>query len=169
MAYLVNELRAEAESAMARMREAALAAREAHARAELLRHMLWTAGMMKQHPRATAIAKIVDEWLAAWALDRNWPHVAEMEALSSAFLDHAVAPSEATDRAIRAVFDRLERVFAGAGLPVADQMAWRSGCAHGWWAEVKPAPAGKGRTDRAWPKQPFWAEGCPPHCLGPQA
>jgi hypothetical protein len=47
MAYLVDELCAEAEGAIAKMREAALAARETHARAELLRHMLWTAGMMK--------------------------------------------------------------------------------------------------------------------------
>jgi hypothetical protein len=166
MAYLVDELRMQADSAVAKMREAAVTAREAHARAELLRHMLWTAGMMKQHPRDAAIAKIVDEWLAAWALDRRWPHVGEMEALSAAFLDHALAPSEATDRVIRAVFSKLECVFAGAGLPVADQMAWRSGCAHGWWAQVKPAPAGKGRTDRAWPARPFWEEGCPPHCLG---
>src|SRR5690348_11343972 len=149
MAYLVDELRAEADAAMAKMREAAIAARETHARAELLRHMLWTAGMMKNNPRETAIAKIVDEWLAAWLLDRSWPHVGEMEALSAAFLDYALAPSAATDREIRAVFGNLERVFGAAGLPVADQMAWRSGCAHGWWAQVKPAPAGKGRTDRA--------------------
>jgi hypothetical protein len=166
MPYLVDELRGQTEAAMAKMRETALAAREAHARAELLRHMLWTAGMMKDYPRETAIAKIVDEWLAAWALDRSWPHVAQMEALSAAFLDHARAPSDATDQAIRAVFEKLERGFAGAGLPVADQMAWRSACAHGWWAQVKPAPVGKGRTDRAWPARPFWEDGCPPHCLG---
>jgi hypothetical protein len=122
--------------------------------------------MMKQHPRDAAIARIVDEWLAAWALDRSWPHVKEMEALSAAFLDHALAPSEATDRVIRAVFDKLECVFASAGLPVADQMAWRSACAHAWWAQVRPAPTGKGRTDRSWPARPFWEEGCPPHCLG---
>jgi len=166
LAYLVDELRGQAEAAIAKMRETALAAREAHARAELMRHMLWTAGMMKSHPREAAIAKIVDEWLAAWALDRGWPHVDQMEALSAAFLDHALAPSEATDRTIRTVFDRLERSFAGAGLPVADQMAWRSACAHGWWAQVKPAPASRGRADREWPVRPFWDEGCPPHCLG---
>jgi hypothetical protein len=166
MAFLGDELRVQAEAAMAKMRETAIVAREAHARAELLRHMLWTAGMMKQHPRDAAIAKIVDEWLAAWALDRTSSHVKDMEALSAAFLDHALAPSAATDRTIRTVFEKLERSFAGAGLPVADQMAWRSGCAHAWWAQVKPAPAGKGRTDRSWPARPFWEEGCPPHCLG---
>lgn len=166
MVHLVDELRMQAEAAMARMREVATAAREAHARAELLRHMLWTAGMMKNHPREAAIAKIVDEWLAAWALDRTWPHVKEMEALSAAFLDHALAPSEATDRVIRAVFSKLESAFAGAGLPVADQMAWRSACAHGWWAQVKPPAAGKGRTDRTWPARPFWDDGCPPQCRG---
>ena len=166
MPYLVDELRAQADAAIAAMREAALAARAVHARAELMRHMLLTATKMKTLERPAAIAKIVDEWLAAWALDRSWPHVAAMEALAAAFLDHAVAPGEASDRAVRAACARLDSVFAGAGLPVADQMAWRSSCAHGWWAQVRPAPAGKGRTDRAWPARPFWEEGCPPHCLG---
>jgi hypothetical protein len=166
MPYLVDELRAQADSAIAAMREAALAAREAHARAELMRHMLLTAAKMKALPRDAAVAKIVDEWLGAWALDRSWPHVAAMEALAQAFLDHALAPGEASDRAVRAACATLEAAFARAGLPVADQMAWRSNCAHGWWAQVRPAPAGKGRADRVWPARAFWEEGCPPHCLG---
>jgi hypothetical protein len=166
MPDLADELRAQAESAMAAMRETALAARAAHARAELMRHMLLTAGKMKDCERGAAIRKIVDEWLAAWALDRAWPHVAAMEALAAACLDHALRPGDASDGAVRAAWAALDAAFSGAGLPVADQMAWRSACAHGWWAQVRPAPAAKGRTDRTWPAQPFWDEGCPPHCLG---
>lgn len=166
MPYLVDELRAQADAAIVAMREAALAAREVHARAELMRHMLLTATKMKDLEREAAISKIVDEWLAAWALDRAWPHVAAMEALAAAFLDHARRPSEASDRAVRAACAALEAAFSGSGLPIADQMAWRSACAHGWWAQVRPAPAGKGRKDRTWPARPFWEDGCPPHCLG---
>jgi hypothetical protein len=166
MPYLVDELRAEADAAIAAMREAALKARAVHARAELMRHMMLTAAKMKDLERAASVRKIVDEWLAAWALDRSWPHVTAMEDFSAAFLDHARQPSAATDRLVRAACTALEAAFSGAGLPVADQMAWRSICAHGWWAQVRPAPAGKGRKDRAWPDRPFWEDGCPPHCLG---
>jgi hypothetical protein len=166
MPHLADELRVQADAAMTAMREAALAAREVHARAELMRHMLLTADKMKDQERGAAIRKIVDEWLAAWALDRSWPHVRAMEALAGACLDHVLRPSDASDRAVRTAWADLGAAFSGAGLPVADQMAWRSSCAHGWWAQVRPAPAGRGRKDRAWPAQPFWDEGCPPHCLG---
>jgi hypothetical protein len=43
MTHLVEQLRDEAERNIATMREAALRARETHARAELMRHMLMTA------------------------------------------------------------------------------------------------------------------------------
>jgi len=66
---------------------------------------------------------------------------------------------------VRATCIRLELAFAAAGMPIADQMAWRSICAHGWWGEVRPAPPGQGRTDCAWPAQPFWEAGCRPECL----
>src|SRR5206468_2317128 len=57
-------------------------------------------------------------------------------------------------------------LMRAAALRAADRMAWRSMCAHGWWAQVKPAPAGLGREDRAWPGQPFWEDGCLPECAG---
>jgi hypothetical protein len=164
MAHFVEELRVQAEGAIAAMREAALRAREVHASAELMRHMLTTAARMKHLPRADSVRRIVDEWLAAWALDRGWAHVAAMEALAQAFHDYALAPTDANDRAVRGAAAALDAAFAAAGLPVADQMAWRSACAHGWWAQIRPAPQGQGRTDREWRREPFWAEGCPPHC-----
>lgn len=165
MTHFVDELRTQAEGAIAAMREAALRAREIHARAELMRHMLTTAVKMKDLPRAAAVRRIVDEWLAAWALDRGWAHVGAMVALAEAFHDYALAPTDRNDRAVRHAGAVLESAFAAAGIPVADQMAWRSACAHGWWAQIRPAPQGQGRADREWPGEPFWTDGCPPHCL----
>jgi hypothetical protein len=166
MTHLVEQLRGEAERNIATMREAALCARETHARAELMRHMLMTAGKVKEQPVDQAIRFIVDHWLEAWHLDRtSWPHVAEMEAFAAAFHSYAVAPTDAHDADVRATCAKLEHVFAEAGMPLADQMAWRSVCAHGWWGEVRPAPSGRGRPDRDWPSQPFWEHGCLPECL----
>jgi hypothetical protein len=88
-----------------------------------------------------------------------------MEAFAAAFHAYAIAPSDARDEAVRATCIRLELAFAAAGMPIADQMAWRSICAHGWWGEVRPAPPGQGRTDYTWPAQPFWEAGCRPECL----
>ncbi len=163
--HLVEEEQEKAAAAIAAMRAAAEQAREIHARAELMRHMRMTAAKNKGRPREEAVRAVVDEWLFAWALDRSWPHVAAMEALTRAFCDYVEAPSDARDRAVRAACDAITRAFAAAGKPLADQMAWRSMCAHGWWAQVRPAPAGQGRGDRAWPQRPFWEEGCPKECL----
>ena len=88
-----------------------------------------------------------------------------MEAFAAAFHAYAIARSDANDDAVRSSCIRLELAFFSAGMPIADQMAWRSICAHGWWAQVRPAPAGKGRTDRDWPTEPFWEHGCLPDCL----
>ena len=66
MPHLVEELRAEAEAAIAAMREAALAARHLHARAELMRHMLTTARKVKDRPKADAVETVVREWMDAW-------------------------------------------------------------------------------------------------------
>ena len=166
MTHLSNELKATADDAMALMRAAALRARDAHARAELMRHILMTAGRVKEQPRAEAVRFIVDHWLEAWALTRaGWPHVAAMEAFAAAFHAYASAPTDANDHAVRATCAALEESFTGAGMPIADQMAWHSMCAHGWWADVKPAPPGKGRSDRTWPDRPFWERGCLPECL----
>jgi hypothetical protein len=164
--HLVEEEQERAAAAIAAMRAAADAARETHARAELMRHMRTTAAKNRERPRDEGVRAVVDEWLGAWALERaTWPHVAEMEALTRAFLDYVAAPSDAGDRAVRAAADAITQAFAAAGKPLADQMAWRSMCAHGWWAQVRPAPAGQGRADRAWPIRPFWEEGCLPECL----
>jgi hypothetical protein len=166
MTHLVNELKAEAERDIAAMRASALRARETHARAELMRHMLMTAGKVKDQPQEQAVHFIVDHWLEAWHLTRDdWPHVREMEALASAFHSYASETSDAHDQAVRRACAGLEKVFAAAGTPIAEAMAWHSVCAHGWWAQVRPAPAGRGRTDRTWPERPFWENGCPPECL----
>ena len=166
MKHLVEEEQEAAAAAIATMRDAAKRAREIHVRAELMRHMRMTAAKNKDRPRDAAVRAVVDEWLFAWALERaSWPHVAEMEALTAAFLDYVAAPGDASDRAVRAAWDATTSAFAAAGKPLADQMAWRSICAHGWWAQVHPAPAGQGRSDRAWPARPFWEEGCLPQCL----
>lgn len=165
MTHFVEQLRVEAEANMATMREAALHARDTHARAELMRHMLMTADKVKALPPDQAIRFIVDHWLEAWQLEcASWPHVAEMEAFAAAFHAYARAPTDANDGAVRAECARLDNVFAAAAMPLADQMAWRSICAHGWWAQVRPAPAGRGRPDRDWPGQPFWDQGCLPEC-----
>jgi hypothetical protein len=166
MAHLVDDLKAKADASIAAMRDAALRARDAHARAELMRHMLMTASKVKDRPAVDAVRFIVDHWLEAWNLARaSWPHVAEMEAFAAAFLAYARAPTDAHDEVVRATCVRLELVFVAAGMPIADQMAWRSVCAHDWWAQVRPAPPGKGRPDREGPDRPFWEHGCLPECL----
>jgi hypothetical protein len=165
MTHLVAESKAAAEAAIRVMQDAALDARERHARAELMRHMLLTAGKLRDQSRDAAMRRITDEWLAAWALERAaFPHVGAMETLSLAFLDYVRAPSDAADATLRAAWDAVERGFAESGIGLADRMAWRSFCAHGWWAEIRPAPPGEGRADRAWPARPFWDEGCPEQC-----
>jgi hypothetical protein len=167
MKHLVDELRAKADESIVIMREAALRARDTHARAELMRHMLMTAGHVKQQPVDKAVRFIVDHWLEAWGLARaSWPHVAEMEAFAAAFHAYAITPSHAHDDAVRSTCVRLELAFVSAGMPIADQMAWRSVCAHGWWAQVRPPPPGQGRPDRIGPDKPFWENGCLPECLG---
>ena len=89
MTHFVEELRAEAEQAIAAMRAAAEAARVGHARAELLRHMVTTAARNTDRPREAAVEAGVTEWLGAWHLDRAaWPHVErEMTRLTEACYD----------------------------------------------------------------------------------
>ncbi len=166
MTHLVDELAGRADAEIAAMRAAARRARDAHARSELMRHMLMTAGKVAAQPADDAVRFIVDHWLEAWHLERaSWPHVPEMEAFAAAFHAYAGAPTDAHDAAVRATCARLEAAFSAAGMPIADQMAWRSVCAHGWWAQVRPAPPGRGRQDRDWPDRPFWEHGCLPECL----
>lgn len=166
MPHLVEDLQAQAAQAIAAMREAAIAARSLHARAELMRHMRLTAAKSRDVPREQAVRAVVDEWLFAWSLSREtWPHVAAMEALTVAFHDYVRDPSDAKDAAVRRALEVIERAFTAAGSPLDDQMAWRSMCAHGWWSDVRPAPPGRGRADRVDPPAPFWEKGCKPECL----
>jgi len=158
MADLAEELRREAETAVTAMRAAAARARAAHARAELARHMTMTARNAGGRPRDAALRWMVDHWLEAWKLDRaNCPHVQAMTDLSAAFHDHVHARGGRTDAAVRAAFAALERAYATAGTNLVDEMAWRSGCAHGWWADVAPLPGKQAK--------PFWDKACPAHCL----
>lgn len=172
MTHFVAELAAEAEAAIVRMREAALAARHVHARAELMRHMLTTARKVRDRPKPEAIETVVHEWMAAWSLDRaEWPHIArEMEAFTAAFHDYANDSSDANDAALREACAALDAVLAREGTTISDQMAWRSQCAHGWWMAVAPVPPDlPGRKERPIvPRlseaEPFWQAGCAELC-----
>jgi hypothetical protein len=172
MPHFVEQLQQEAAAAIAAMRAAALAARHAHARAELMRHMRLTAAKVKDRPKAEAVEAVVSEWMEAWHLDRYaWPHIArEMQIFTEAFYDYAHAGSDAADAEVRAAAAALDAALAKEGTTIADQMAWRSMCAHGWWEWVSPVPADlPGRKERPTvPRlvagQPFWEAGCAEQC-----
>jgi hypothetical protein len=151
-----------------------LAARDTHARAELMRHMLTTARRFKHLPQAQAVSAVVAEWLDAWRLERGqWQQVErEMHALTEAFHMFAGAPTPAHDAALRDSSAALDAALAREGTSIADQMVWRSKCAHGWWELVKPVPEDlAGRKER--PEvparvvgRPFWETGCAAFCRG---
>lgn len=170
----VDDLQAEAAAAIARMQQAAQDARAAHARAELMRHMLTTAAKVAHLPRAVAVAQVVGEWMQAWHLDADaYPDLkAEMAAFTRAFCDYAAEPDPARDAAVAAEAARMEAGFRRIGTTLADQMAWRSECAHGWWEAVVPVPAdlpgarARPGVPRPQPGAPFWAAACAPHCTG---
>ena len=69
MPHIVDQLQAEAATAIAAMRDAALFARRLHARAELLRHMQQTAVKLADQPPEQAIERVVREWMQAWHID----------------------------------------------------------------------------------------------------
>ena len=172
MPHFVETLQREAADAIAQMQEAALRARHAHARAELMRHMLTTARKVKDKPKAEAVETVVREWMDAWNLGRSdWPHIArEMETFTAAFHDYANDPSDAHDTRLRETCATLDAVLEQEGTSISDQMAFRSQCAHGWWEQVKPVPADlPGRKPR--PSVPalesgkaFWEAGCADFC-----
>ncbi|CAH1687362.1 conserved hypothetical protein [Hyphomicrobiales bacterium] len=172
MAHLVEDLQHEAAAAIEAMQGAALAARHAHARAELMRHMLTTARKVKDKPKAEAVETVVTEWMDAWHLARaEWPHIArEMEAFTEAFYDYANAPTDTHDVRLRQTVETLDAALAREGTTISDQMAWRSQCAHGWWDWVRPTPTElPGRKERPSVPQPaagepFWQAGCPDFC-----
>jgi hypothetical protein len=168
--HFVEDLQGQAARAIEAMREAALAARAVHARAELMRHMRTTAAKMRERPREEAVALVVGEWMKAWGLTPSaYPEVAaEMRAFTEAFCAYADRPDDAADERVRAAAQALEAALAHSGTTLADQMAWRSECAHGWWELVVPTPPDLPR--RAVPsdpsRRPFWTLGCAEHCKG---
>jgi len=170
--HFVEQLRSEAEAAISEMKRAAREARDAHARAELMRHMLGTARKSKDKPRDEAIDAIVGEWMKAWHLSANdWPHLArEMRAFTDAFYDYAREETDAADQRLRQNCAALDEALKATGTTISDQMAWRSQCAHGWWEAVKPTPASlPSRRER--PDIPkhvagtaFWETSCAERC-----
>jgi hypothetical protein len=160
MAHFGDELKTQAAEAFARMKEAALAAREVSARAELMRHMLLAATGKKHLPRDGAAVAVVEEWLNAWNNPNDMTAVAaEMRILAAAFYDYAHAPSDAHDTAIRAAFLTFKTAHDKGGRTVEDQMAWRSERALPWWGKIKPLPKGyvaNPKADAAPAAQPFW-------------
>jgi hypothetical protein len=162
MSHIVDRLQQAAVDAVALMREAALRAREAHARAELLRHMRGTAAKFAGQPDDEAVARIAGEWMQAWGLSEDgFPGLADhFRAFTAAFARDSQAPSAASSEAIGAALAALEAALGVTGMTLADQMAFRSECAHGWWAMVVPVPDDlPGRRDR--PSVPAWREGTP--------
>ena len=168
--HMADEMRWSAEAAITEMQEAARRARTLHARAELMRHMLTTAAKLRGRP--DAVPGVVQEWMAAWALDSaDWPTLAAaMRGFTEATCRYEAEPSDATDAGWRAALATLDGALVAQGLSLADQMAWRSECAHGWWHAVTPPPADLPlrATVPALPtRTPFWEAGCAPHCQPP--
>ena len=160
------ELKHAADAEMASAREATMRARTLHARAELMRHMMLTTARSADKVRDQSIELVVDEWLDAWQRTRdNYPYVKTMEALAGSCYDALRMPNDKTDRAVREAFAALEHACVARGTTLADEMAWRSGCSHGWWSDVRPAPDGH-YNERARRSESLWERGCPPHCLG---
>lgn len=159
MSHPVDDHLELAERAIAAMQAAALAARIAHARAELLRHMRTTARKMVGQPVDIAAAKVCGEWMKAWSLDAGaYPALAaDISGFAAAFCVDAASSTPATQAAIAAALERLEAGFVATGTTLSDQMAFRSECAHGWWESVVPKPGSA-------TNEPFWLRGCAPHC-----
>ncbi len=150
------------------MKEASLKARSDHAASELARHMLLTTQKFVSLPKVQAVDAVVSEWLQAWHLvHHEWPNIAtEMETLTGAFYDYCNDPSDINDQAVRSAWLGFKDTHDNDERTLEDQMSWRSGCSHGWWGEVSPAPEGYRDHDSNRPLEPFWAKGCPPECLG---
>ncbi len=169
MAHLVEELQDAASKAIAAMKAAALAARALHARAELLRHMKLTAAKVKSRPRDEAVAFVVQEWMGAWGLDRSVYDelTSSMLAFTDAVCGYVDSPQDREDADVRQATASLEAALAAHGTTLADEMAWRSECAHGWWELVRPAPPDLSRR-RSVPAhvagRAFWDVGCAEHC-----
>jgi hypothetical protein len=167
MTDFTQELREAAQADIAAAHHAALRARAMHARAELMRHMILTTAKSTDRSRAESVRLVTDEWLDAWRRDdTNYPYVALMETLSGACYDALKSPSMYTDRRVREAFAALEGACISHGTTLADEMAWRSGCSHMWWGDVRPAPNLPEYRERARRSEALWDRGCPPECLG---
>jgi hypothetical protein len=169
MPDVVDEMLREAQDAINAMQATALHARALHARAELLRHMRSTAAKHAARAPAEAAGQVASEWMAAWHLDgQAYADIAaDVRAFTEAFVRNAQAPSAATQQAIRDATAALDTALARHGTTLADQMAWRSQCAHGWWDMVVPAPPGLPGRPGVPPYQPgtpFWHAACAAHC-----
>ncbi|WP_439499376.1 hypothetical protein [Bosea sp. (in: a-proteobacteria)] len=171
MTHPVDEMLAEAQAAIRRMKEAAIAARHLHARAELMRHMRTTAGRVAARPLDEAAALVAREWMNAWSLDAGaYPELArDVAAFTAAFCADARGSTPETQAAIRLALDGLEAGFLRVGTSLSDQMAFRSECAHGWWQSIVPLPvdlqdADRRDVPRLGEGEPFWSAGAQPHC-----
>jgi hypothetical protein len=171
MTHPVDEMQAEAQAAIMRMKEAAIAARHLHARAELARHMRTTAGKVVSRPLDEAAALVAREWMKAWSLDADaYPELAQdVAAFTAAFCADARGSTPGTQTAIRSAVDGLEAGFLRIGTSLSDQMAFRSECAHGWWRSIVPLPADLQDADRrdvpvVAEGEPFWNAGAQSHC-----
>ena len=169
MPHIVDTMLAEADAAIAAMQQAAIRARALHARAELLRHMRGTAAKMSGRPADEAAALVAGEWMKAWHLDGDAyaDIAADVRHFTDAFVRDAQGSTPATQAAIRTTTDALDAALARHGTTLADQMAWRSQCAHGWWSLVAPYPPGypeRPTVPAPAPGAPFWQAGCAEQC-----
>ncbi len=156
MTHPVDEMLDEARGAIQRMKQAALEARRMHARAELMRHMRATAAKLAGLPMEDAARKVAGEWMQAWNLTPDaYPGLAApVTRFIRAFCADARTPGADAQHELRSAIAALDQAFAAAGLSLADEMAARSECAHGWWGLVVPPPGGA----------PFWSHGALPRC-----
>ena len=168
---LVAQMAAAADAAMAAMQDSALRARDLHARAELMRHMATTAAKALTGGNGDAAAVVAREWMQAWALGDGTAGLDDAaRGFVTAHLD-AAAGVPGADLALAGALDTLDGALAALGTTLADQMAWRSECAHGWWAMVRPPSPGLPlRPSVPLPdlSRPFWANQCAPHCKAPE-
>ncbi len=122
---LVARMAREAETAITLMQEAALRARDLHARAELMRHMETTAtkGLAGGQDRDAAAALVAREWMQAWALGDGTAGLDDAARnFIGAHLDAAAGRPDA-DAALAGALDALDRALAASGRTLADEMA----------------------------------------------
>ena len=171
MPHIVDEVQAAASKAIQAMQEVAVVARRMHARAELMRHMRLTARKVVDKPLDEAVRQVSKEWMDAWGLTGDaYTGLAEpLRRYTEAFCRDAREHSDVSEAAIATAATALERAFEVIGTTVADEMAYRSGCAHGWWEMVVPVPDQVRRERPQVPRwqagKPFWETGAAPHCL----